>query len=80
MDIGVITGEESQKIAASIINTDPKVIERARLLIGGLRQDAYDDHPLSVSNQGFVPQLVVRGSTAPAPLQARPRPPSSSEA
>lgn len=52
----------------------------ARLLIGGLRQDAYDDHPLAVSNQGFVPQLVVRGSTAPAPLQARPRPPSSSEA
>ena len=43
----------------------------ARLLIGGLRQDAYDDHPLSVSNQGFVPQLVVRGSTAPAPLRPR---------
>jgi LacI family transcriptional regulator len=52
----------------------------ARLLIGSLRQDAYDDHPLAVSNQGFVPQLVVRGSTAPAPLQARPRPSSSSEA
>ena len=39
-----------------------------------------DDHPLAVSNQGFVPQLVVRGSTAPAPLQSRPRPPASSEA
>ena len=53
----------------------------ARLLIGSLRQDAYDEHPLAVSNQGFVPQLVVRGSTAPAPLQARPRPPTpSSEA
>jgi LacI family transcriptional regulator len=52
----------------------------ARLLIGSLRQDAYDDHPLAVSNQGFVPQLVVRGSTAPAPLQSRARPPASSEA
>ncbi|HET6396003.1 MAG TPA: LacI family DNA-binding transcriptional regulator [Pseudoxanthomonas sp.] len=52
----------------------------ARLLIGGLRQDAYADHPLAVSNQGFVPQLVVRGSTAPAPLQSRPRPPSPSDA
>lgn len=52
----------------------------ARLLIGSLRQDAYDDHPLAVSNQGFVPQLVVRGSTAPAPLQSRTRPPASSEA
>ena len=46
----------------------------ARLLISGLRQDAYDDHPLAVTNRGFVPQLVVRGSTAPAPLQVRPRP------
>ncbi len=51
----------------------------ARLLIGSLRQDAYWDHPLAVSNQGFVPQLVVRGSTAPAPLQSRTRPPASSE-
>ncbi|KAF1685180.1 LacI family transcriptional regulator [Pseudoxanthomonas broegbernensis] len=46
----------------------------ARLLIGSLRQDAYDDHPLAVTNQGFVPQLVVRGSTGPAPLQPRKRP------
>ncbi|WP_028918462.1 MULTISPECIES: LacI family DNA-binding transcriptional regulator [Pseudoxanthomonas] len=53
----------------------------ARLLIGSLRQDAYAEHPLAVTNQGFVPQLVVRGSTAPAPLQARPRPATpSSEA
>jgi LacI family transcriptional regulator len=37
----------------------------ARLLISGLREDAYDDHPMPVLNQGFVPQLVVRGSTAP---------------
>ena len=37
----------------------------ARLLISGLREDAYDEHPMSVLNQGFVPQLVVRGSTAP---------------
>ena len=36
-----------------------------RLLAGSLRQDAYDEHPLVMHNQGFVPQLVVRGSTAP---------------
>lgn len=42
----------------------------ARLLIARLRQDAYDDHPMPVRNQGFAPQLVVRGSTAPM----RPRP------
>jgi tripartite-type tricarboxylate transporter receptor subunit TctC len=35
IDISVISGEDSQQIAASIINTDPKVIERARQLIGG---------------------------------------------
>ncbi|MBD9369936.1 LacI family DNA-binding transcriptional regulator [Xanthomonas sp. XNM01] len=52
----------------------------ARLLIGSLRQDAYDDAPMAVANQGFVPQLVVRGSTAPAPLQQRPKPASSSDA
>ncbi len=45
----------------------------ARLLIARLRQDAYDDHPMPVHNQGFAPQLVVRGSTAPM----RPRPPES---
>ena len=43
----------------------------ARLLIGTLHTDAYDEHPLHVRNQGFVPQLVVRGSTAPM----RPRAP-----
>jgi LacI family transcriptional regulator len=37
----------------------------ARLLIAQLRSDAYDDAPLQLQNQGFVPQLVVRGSTAP---------------
>lgn len=37
----------------------------ARLLIAGLRQDAYDENPLHIENRGFVPQLVVRGSTAP---------------
>lgn len=41
----------------------------ARLLASHLRQDAYDEHPLAMHNQGFVPQLVVRGSTAP--LRAR---------
>ena len=45
----------------------------ARLLISGLRQDAYEDNPIVVHNQGFVPQLVVRGSTAPM----RPRAPSA---
>jgi len=45
----------------------------ARLLIARLRVDAYDDHPIPVHNQGFAPQLVVRGSTAPM----RPRPPES---
>ncbi|HYM85718.1 MAG TPA: substrate-binding domain-containing protein, partial [Pseudoxanthomonas sp.] len=39
--------------------------QAARLLIAGLRSDAYDDHPTPLHNQGFVPQLVVRGSTAP---------------
>ena len=39
--------------------------QAARLLIAGLRHDAYDDNPHAVHNQGFVPQLVVRGSTAP---------------
>jgi LacI family transcriptional regulator len=48
----------------------------ARLLIGALHTDAYDEHPLHVHNQGFVPQLVVRGSTAPM----RPRTPVASEA
>ena len=39
--------------------------QAARLLIAGMRQDAYDDHPAVMHNQGFAPQLVVRGSTAP---------------
>ncbi len=49
--------------------------QAARLLIATLRQDAYDDNPTPVHNQGFVPQLVVRGSTAPVRLRAeRPDP------
>ncbi|WP_298577485.1 LacI family DNA-binding transcriptional regulator [uncultured Luteimonas sp.] len=40
----------------------------ARMLIASLRQDAAEP-----ANQGFVPQLVVRGSTAPV----RPRAPSA---
>jgi LacI family transcriptional regulator len=47
----------------------------ARLLISGVREDAYDDHPMPMRNQGFVPQLVVRGSTAPM----RPRPPRAED-
>jgi len=47
----------------------------ARLLIAQLRSDAYDDAPAPLHTQGFVPQLVVRGSTAPMrPAGARPRP------
>jgi LacI family transcriptional regulator len=39
--------------------------QAARLLIARLRQDAYADTPIALHNQGFTPQLVVRGSTAP---------------
>jgi len=35
MDVSLLSGEESAKIAASIVNADPKVIERARAIIGG---------------------------------------------
>ena len=45
----------------------------ARLLINGLRQDAYEDNPIVLHNQGFVPQLVVRGSTAPVQARGQPR-------
>lgn len=37
----------------------------ARLLIARVRQDSVDEHPMPIRNQGFTPQLVVRGSTAP---------------
>lgn len=48
----------------------------ARLLIGQLRTDAYDEQGLQLQNRGFVPQLVVRGSTAPLqPAPSRPLPP-----
>ncbi|WP_176717021.1 substrate-binding domain-containing protein, partial [Xanthomonas translucens] len=47
----------------------------ARLLISQLRSDAYEEHPAPMHNQGFVPQLVVRGSTAPMQPHSR-RPPS----
>lgn len=43
--------------------------QAARLLIATLRQDAYDDNPTPVHNQGFVPQLVVRGTAAPVRLR-----------
>ncbi|MET0288316.1 MAG: LacI family DNA-binding transcriptional regulator [Pseudoxanthomonas sp.] len=39
--------------------------QAARLLIARLRQDAYAETPTALHNQGFTPQLVVRGSTAP---------------
>jgi LacI family transcriptional regulator len=46
----------------------------ARLLIARLRHDAYDEAPIALHNQGFTPQLVVRGSTAPVrPTRAEPK-------
>jgi tripartite-type tricarboxylate transporter receptor subunit TctC len=36
MDIGAMTGEESQKIADSIVNTPPVVIARAKVVLGDL--------------------------------------------
>jgi hypothetical protein len=36
MDIGPMTGEESQKIADSIVNTPPEVIARAKVVLGDL--------------------------------------------
>jgi tripartite-type tricarboxylate transporter receptor subunit TctC len=36
MDIGPMTGEESQKIADSIVNTPPGVIDRAKVVLGDL--------------------------------------------
>ncbi|MBS7456222.1 LacI family DNA-binding transcriptional regulator [Coralloluteibacterium stylophorae] len=49
----------------------------ARLLIGRLREDAYADASVAIHNKGFVPQLVVRGSTAPMrPREARPPTPA----
>lgn len=37
----------------------------ARLLISRLRDESHDGQAIPVRNQGFVPQLVVRGSTGP---------------
>lgn len=45
--------------------TDNIARQATRLLIAGLRQYAYADNPAPPRNQGFLPQLVVRGSTAP---------------
>jgi tripartite-type tricarboxylate transporter receptor subunit TctC len=36
MDISAMTGEESQKIADSIVNTPPEVIARAKVVLGDL--------------------------------------------
>jgi tripartite-type tricarboxylate transporter receptor subunit TctC len=36
MDIGPMTGEESQKIADSIVNTPAEVIDRAKVVLGDL--------------------------------------------
>ena len=49
------------------------------MLISQLRSDAYDDQPAQLQNRGFVPQLVVRGSTAPAqpPAAKSPSPESA---
>lgn len=45
--------------------TDDIARQATRLLIAGLRQHAYAGNPTPPRNQGFLPQLVVRGSTAP---------------
>jgi len=58
--------------------TDDIARHAARLLISQLRSDAYDDQPAQLQSRGFVPQLVVRGSTAPAPASTgKPLPPES---
>ena len=36
MDISAMTGEQSQKIADSIVNTPPEVIARAKVVLGDL--------------------------------------------
>jgi len=51
--------------------TDSIAKQATRLLIAGLRQYAYADQPVPPRNQGFLPQLVVRGSTAPPHLRNR---------
>ena len=78
------TSPPCKTIARAIAGLDPNapgesrraLYERARTaLIAQLRSDAYDDAPAPLHNQGFVPQLVVRGSTAPMrPVGARPLP------
>ena len=52
--------------------TDDIARHAARLLISQLRIDAYDEQSTQLRNRGFVPQLVVRGSTAPAMQNASP--------
>ena len=52
--------------------TDDIARQATRLLISGLRQHVYSDDATPPRNQGFLPQLVVRGSTAPS----HPRSPS----
>jgi LacI family transcriptional regulator len=42
--------------------TDDIARQATRLLIAGLRQHAYAGNPTPPRNQGFLPQLVVRGS------------------
>lgn len=42
----------------------------ARLLISRLRDESHDGQAIPVRNQGFVPQLVVRGSTGPVRTRA----------
>ncbi|WP_149193483.1 LacI family DNA-binding transcriptional regulator [Luteimonas suaedae] len=49
--------------------------QAARLLIAGLRRHVYADNPTPPRNQGFLPQLVVRGSTAPLRPRSTPAKP-----
>lgn len=45
--------------------TEDMARHAARLLISRLRDESHDGQAIPVRNQGFVPQLVVRGSTGP---------------
>ncbi|WGZ31298.1 LacI family DNA-binding transcriptional regulator [Xylella fastidiosa subsp. pauca] len=45
--------------------TDEIARHAARLLIGQLRMDTCNEQSMPLQNRGFVPQLVVRASTAP---------------
>ena len=64
--------------AAQAAPTDEKIRNDLGVVyLNQLRTDAYEDNPTHLQNEGFVPQLVVRGSTAPL-RQPAARPAASS--